>query len=48
MVERREKPPHRAIQLIHGEIAGAAAANMAHALTEGCTLPIEILCRKPG
>lgn len=47
MVERGEKPPHRAIQLIHGDLAKDAAANMTRALAEGGTLPIEILCRKP-
>ena len=45
-VARGEKPPHRAIQLIHGEIAAAAMANTARALAEHRVVPIEILSRK--
>lgn len=48
LVERGEKPPHRAVHLIHGDIAKAAAANTARGLEEGCLLPIEILCQKQG
>ncbi len=47
MVERGEKPPHRAIQLIHGDIAPQAAANLTRGIAEGCVVPIEIMCRKP-
>lgn len=46
MVERGEKPPHRAVMLIHGEIAGEAAANTSRGLSEGRIVPIEILARR--
>lgn len=47
-VERGEKPPYRAVQLIHGEIAQDAMANVARGLAEGRIVPIEVVCRKPG
>ena len=47
MVERGEKPPHRAVMLIHGDIAKAAMANTARGLVEGQIVPIEVLARKP-
>ena len=46
LVQRGEKPPHRAVQLIHGEIAAQAMANTARGLGEGRIVPIEILGRK--
>jgi ubiquinone/menaquinone biosynthesis C-methylase UbiE len=46
MVERGEKPPHRAVQLIHGEIAPQAMANTARGLAEQRIVPIEVLSRK--
>ncbi len=46
MVERGEKPPHRAVMLIHGEIAPQAMANTARGLAEGRIVPIEVLSRK--
>jgi SAM-dependent methyltransferase len=46
MVERGEKPPHRAVQLIHGDIAKDAMANTARGLAEQRIIPIEILSRK--
>jgi len=46
MVERGEKPPHRAISLIHGGIAGEAMTNMARALSDGRAIPIEVLAAK--
>lgn len=46
MTERGEKPPHRAIMLIHGDIATQAMANTARGLSEGRIVPIEILGRK--
>lgn len=46
MVERGEKPPHRAVKLIHGEIATQAMANTARGLSEARIVPIEILSRK--
>lgn len=48
MVERGEKPPHRAVQLMHGEIAAQAMANTARGLAEARIDPIEILAiRRP-
>jgi SAM-dependent methyltransferase len=46
LAERGEKPPHRAVQLIHGDIASVAAANIARGLAEGAIIPVEIHCRK--
>jgi ubiquinone/menaquinone biosynthesis C-methylase UbiE len=46
LVERGEKPLHRAVALIHGDLAAEAMANTARALKEGCVIPIEILARK--
>jgi ubiquinone/menaquinone biosynthesis C-methylase UbiE len=47
MVERGEKPPHRAVQLIHGDLAQQAMANTARGLAEARIVPIELLCAKP-
>jgi SAM-dependent methyltransferase len=46
-VARGEKPPHRAVQLVHPEIARAAAANTARGMADGRLLPVEIFARKP-
>ena len=46
MVERGEKPPHRAVQLIHGEMAKQAMANTARGLSESRIVPIEVLATK--
>jgi SAM-dependent methyltransferase len=46
MVERGEKPPHRAVFLIHGELAPEAAANASRGVSEGRIVPIEVFCRK--
>ena len=46
MVERGEKPPHRAVMLMHGDIATRAMANTARALVEERIVPIEVLGRK--
>jgi ubiquinone/menaquinone biosynthesis C-methylase UbiE len=46
MVERGEKPPHRAVGLIHGEISTQATANIARGLAQGRIVPIEVLSRK--
>ena len=49
MVERGEKPPHRAVMLIHGEIAAQAMANTSRGLSEGRIVPIEVLaCKRPS
>lgn len=45
MVERGEKPPTRAVQLIHGEIAPVASKNLARGVAEARVIPVEILCR---
>ncbi len=47
MVERGEKPPHRAVQLIHGDLAAEAIANSSRGIAEARTIPIEVFCRKP-
>lgn len=46
MVERGEKPPHRAVMLIHGELAKQAMANTSRGLSEDRIVPIEVLARK--
>jgi ubiquinone/menaquinone biosynthesis C-methylase UbiE len=46
LVERGEKPPHRAVMLVHGEMAAAAMANVARALASASIVPIEVLARK--
>jgi ubiquinone/menaquinone biosynthesis C-methylase UbiE len=46
MVKRGEKPPHRAVLLIHAEIAREAIANSHRGLLEGRIIPIEVLCQK--
>jgi ubiquinone/menaquinone biosynthesis C-methylase UbiE len=46
MVERGEKPPHRAVQLIHGGMAKEAMANSSRAQADGRIVPIEILAQK--
>ena len=46
LVDRGEKPPHRAVQLMHGDVAPQAMANTARGLKEGRIIPIEILARK--
>jgi len=46
LVDRGEKPPHRAVQLMHADVAPQAMANTARGLKEGRIIPIEILARK--
>jgi len=48
MVERGEKPPHRAVQLVHPEIARVAAANTARGVADGRLIPVELFARKRG
>lgn len=45
-VERGEKPPHRAVMLVHGELAKQAMANTSRGLNEARIIPIEVLARK--
>lgn len=47
MVERGEKPPHRAVKLIHGELAADAIANVSNGIRQGRLVPIEVFCEKP-
>lgn len=47
MVDRGEKPPHRAVKLVHGDLAGDVMANMAKAFEQGRLVPIEVFCEKP-
>ena len=47
MLERGEKPPHRAVHLIHGAIAAQAVANTYQGMVEARIVPIEVLCTKP-
>jgi ubiquinone/menaquinone biosynthesis C-methylase UbiE len=46
IVERGEKPPHRAVMLIHGDVAPQAMANTSRGLSEARIVPIEVLARK--
>jgi ubiquinone/menaquinone biosynthesis C-methylase UbiE len=46
LVERGEKPPHRAVQLIHGDLAAEMAKNTGRGLAEARLIPIEIMCRR--
>jgi SAM-dependent methyltransferase len=48
MVDRGEKPPHRAVQLMHGDIAPLAMKNTARGVAEGSIIPVEIFSRKRG
>jgi len=47
-VERGEKPPHRAVMLVHGETAAAMAGNTTRGYVGGAIVPIEVSCLKPG
>ncbi len=46
LVEQGEKPPHRAVQLIHSELSPEAAANTSRGMAESRLIPIEVFCRK--
>ena len=46
MVARGEKPPHRAVMLVHGERAAEASANSSRGIAEARIIPIEIIARK--
>ncbi len=46
LVERGEKPPHRAVMLIHGDVAKQAMAHSGRAMQDGRLVPIEVLARK--
>ncbi len=44
IVDQGGKPPHRAVTLIHGDIAPAAASNTAEGVRDGRIIPIEVYC----
>jgi SAM-dependent methyltransferase len=46
MVERGERPPHRAVALVHGDAAGAMSANVARGYQDGSLVPIKVVARK--
>lgn len=46
IVDAGNKPPHRAVQLIHGDVAKQAAANVARGVAEQRIIPIEVFCRR--
>ena len=46
VVEAGGQPPHRAVALIHGELAEEIAANSGRALKERRAVPLEVVCRK--
>jgi len=46
LVDRGEKPPHRAVMLIHGDLAAEAMSNVSNGIKQGRLVPIEVLCRK--
>ena len=48
MVERGEKPPQRAVKLVHGDLAKAAAANTTRGYADSAIMSIEVFCRKSG
>ena len=48
LVEKGGKPPHRAVFLIHGELAPEMAANTSRAIAADAIRPLEVRCRKPG
>lgn len=47
LVDRGEKPPHRAVQLIHGDQAAEAMSNTISGIKESRLIPVEIFCSKP-
>ena len=48
LVDAGGKPPHRAVQLIHGDKALPAMRNSSRGVAEGRIVPIEVLCRRKG
>jgi len=46
IVARGDKPPHRAVILVHAEDARAAMRNMTRGVAEGRIVPIEVLARR--
>ncbi|MGI9413091.1 MAG: methyltransferase domain-containing protein [Hyphomicrobiales bacterium] len=48
IVEAGGKPPHRAVQLFHGDLASESMGNTSRGVAERRLIPIEIVCRKAG
>ena len=48
MLDRGEKPPQRAVHLIHGALASEAGSNTARGLADNCLVPIEVTCIRPA
>jgi hypothetical protein len=48
IVEAGGKPPHRAVHLIHADLAAEMAGNTSRALADGRLVPIEVVCTRPG
>lgn len=48
MLDKGEKHPHRAVQLMHGDIAAAAMKNTSKGGAEGRIVPIEVRARRRG
>jgi hypothetical protein len=48
LIERGEKPPHRATGIVYGEQAETMVANVSRGLKGGALVPIEVICRKRG
>jgi ubiquinone/menaquinone biosynthesis C-methylase UbiE len=46
LVDAGGKPPHRTVQLIHGDKALPAMRNSSRGVAEGRIVPIEVLCRR--
>ena len=46
MITRGEKPPHRAVPLIHAENAAEIARNVARGLKAGQLVPIDVYCQR--
>lgn len=48
IVEAGGKLPHRAVGLIHGDLAAETMKNVSRGVGQGRLVPIEIMCRKTG
>ena len=44
LVEQGDKPPHRAVQLFHGDLSAEVSANVAEGVRESRLVPIEVVC----
>ena len=48
MVELGQKPPQRAVHLIHGDLAAEAIANATRGIADARLIPIEVFAKKPN